>query len=207
MMHRRSLLQLLATALVAGAAPGIARAETTPAVGTISTYYDTLLAVMKDATKLGLKGRYAKLDPAIRKAFNLPLMTRLSVGPDWTKLSSDVQQRLVAAFSDMSVATYAARFDGYSGEHFDVDPKTAPTAGGVIVSTKLVQTNGDPPVQLNYLMRDGDAGWQIVDVFLQGTISELATRRSEFSAVLRRDGPEALVQLIQRRADALKKPT
>ncbi len=207
MMHRRSLLQLLATALVAGAAPGIARAETAPAVGTISTYYDTLLAVMKDATKLGLKGRYAKLDPAIRKAFNLPLMTRLSVGPDWTKLSSDVQQRLVAAFSDMSVATYAARFDGYSGEHFDVDPKTAPTAGGVIVSTKLVQTNGDPPVQLNYLMRDGDAGWQIVDVFLQGTISELATRRSEFSAVLRRDGPEALVQLIQRRADALKKPT
>ena len=89
MMHRRSLLQLLATALVAGAAPWIARAETTPAVGTISTYYDTLLAVMKDATKLGLKGRYAKLDPAIRKAFNLPLMTRLSVGPDWTKLSSD----------------------------------------------------------------------------------------------------------------------
>lgn len=206
MMHRRSLLQLLATALVAGA-PRLARAETAPAVSIISTYYDTLLAVMKDATKLGLKGRYEKLDPAVRKAFNLPLMTRLSVGPDWTKLSPDVQQRLVAAFSDMSVATYAARFDGYSGEHFDVDPKTAPTAGGVIVSTKLVQTNGDPPVQLNYLMRDGDAGWQIVDVFLQGTISELATRRSEFSAVLRRDGPEALVQLIERRAGDLKKPT
>jgi phospholipid transport system substrate-binding protein len=55
-------------------------------------------------------------------------------------------------------------------------------------------------------MREGDAGWQIVDVFLQGTISELATRRSEFSAVLRRDGPEALVQLIQRRAEDLKKP-
>ncbi len=206
MMHRRSVLQILATALTAGVAPVPARAETAPAAGTISAYYDTLLAVMKDATKLGLKGRYEKLDPAVRRAFNLPLMTRLAVGPDWQKLSPDVQQHLITAFSDMSVATYAARFDGYAGEHFEVDPKPAPTTGGVIVNTKLIQTNGDPPVQLNYLMREGDAGWQIVDVFLQGTISELATRRSEFSAVLRRDGPEALVQLIQRRAEDLKKP-
>ena len=60
-------------------------------------------------------------------------------------------------------------------------------------------------MELNYLMRDGDAGWQIVDVFLKGTISELATKRSEFSSVLRRDGAGALVQLIQTRADDLKK--
>ena len=54
MMHRRSVLQILATALAAGVAPVPARAETAPAAGTISAYYDTLLAVMKDATKLGL---------------------------------------------------------------------------------------------------------------------------------------------------------
>ena len=111
---------------------------------------------------------------------------------------------LTAAFSDLSVSTYAARFDGYSGEHFDVDPDPAPTSGGVIVNTKLVQSNGEP-VQLNYLMKDGDAGWQILDVFLKGTVSELATRRSEFSTVLRRDGAQALVQLIQTRAADLKK--
>ena len=207
MIKRRDVLGLLATALASTAVPVAAHAADAPAVDVIKSYYDTLLSVMKDATKLGLKGRYEKLGPAIRKAFNLPLMTRLSVGPDWTKLSADVQQRLVAAFSDMSIATYASRFDGYSGEHFEVDPKPAPSTGGVIVNTKLVQTNGDPPVQLNYLMRDGDAGWQIIDVFLQGTISELASRRSEFSAVLRRDGPDALVKLIQARADALKKPS
>ena len=60
-------------------------------------------------------------------------------------------------------------------------------------------------VVLNYLMRDGDAGWQILDVYLKGTVSELATRRSEFSAVLRREGAKALVQLIQSRAADLKK--
>ena len=203
-MNRRSILGILPVGVALAALPISASRAATPAVDTIKSFYDTLLSVMQQAKALGLKGRYEKLDPAIHRAFNLPLMTRLSVGPDWQKLSPEEQKSLTAAFSDLSVSTYAARFDGYSGEHFDVDPNPAPTSGGVIVNTKLVQSNGEP-VQLNYLMRDGDAGWQILDVFLKGTVSELATRRPEFSTVLRRDGAQALVQLIQTRAADLKK--
>jgi phospholipid transport system substrate-binding protein len=205
MMNRRSILRVMTAGAALAALPISESRAGTPAVDTIKGFYDTLLSVMQQAKVLGLKGRYEKLDPAIRKAFNLPLMTRLSVGPDWVKLSPEEQQSLTVAFSDLSVSTYAARFDGYSGEHFDVDPNPTQTTGGVIVNTKLVQTNGED-VQLNYLMRDGDAGWQILDVFLKGTVSELATRRSEFSTVLRRDGAEALVRVIQTRADDLKKP-
>jgi phospholipid transport system substrate-binding protein len=204
MMNRRSILRVLTAGPALAALPISASRAEAPAVDTIKGFYDTLLSVMQQAKALGLKGRYEKLDPAIRKAFNLPLMTRLSVGPDWVKLSPDEQKSITVAFSDFSVSTYAARFDGYSGEHFDVDPNPTQTTGGVIVNTKLVQTNGED-VQLNYLMRDGESGWQILDVFLKGTVSELATRRSEFSTVLRRDGAEALLRLIQSRADDLKK--
>lgn len=204
MMNRRSILRILpvgAVLTVMRVAPSQAAGS---AVDTIKTFYDALLTVMQQAKTLGTKGRYEKLDPAIHAAFNLPLMTRLSVGPDWQKLNPDEQKRLITAFSDLSVSTYAARFDGFSGEHFEVDPNPTQSSSGVIVSTKLVQTK-DEPVQLNYLVQNGEAGWQIVDVFLKGTISELATRRSEFSSVLRRDGAAALVQLIQSRADDLKK--
>jgi len=205
MMNRRSILRTLAAGAALATLPISASRAAAPAVDTIQGFYDTLLSVMQQAKALGVKGRYEKLDPAIRKAFNLPLMTRLSVGPDWVKLSPDEQKSLTAAFSDLSVSTYAARFNDFSGEHFDVDPNPTPTTGGVIVNTKLVETSGEG-VQLNYLMRDGEAGWQILDVFLKGTVSELATRRSEFSTVLRRDGAQALVHLIQSRADDLKKP-
>jgi len=205
MMNRRTILRIITI----GAALALLPLRRSEAAGsptdTIKTFYDTLLSVMQQAKALGLQGRYQKLDPAIHKAFNLPLMTRLSVGPDWVKLSPDEQKKLIDAFSDLSVSTYASRFDGYSGEHFEVDPNPTQSASGVIVSTRLVQTK-DEPVQLNYLMRDGDAGWQILDVFLKGTVSELATRRSEFSSVLRRDGADALVRLIQTRAEDLKKP-
>lgn len=204
MMNRRSILRILPV----GAALALLPLRRSQAAGspadTIKTFYDALLSVMQQAKALGLQGRYQKLEPAIHKAFNLPLMTRLSVGPDWQKLGPDEQKKLIAAFSDLSVSTYAARFDGYSGEHFEVDPNPTQSASGVIVNTKLVLAK-DEPVQLNYLMRDGDAGWQILDVFLKGTVSELATRRSEFSSVLRRDGADGLLRLIQSRVDDLKK--
>src|SRR5215467_5158458 len=204
MMNRRSIFRLLTAGAALAVLPVSASRADAPAVGTIKTFYDTLLAVMQQANTLGLKGRYEKLDPAVHKAFNLALMTRLSVGPDWVKLNPEEQKSLTTAFSDLSVSTYASRFNGYSGEHFDVDPNPTQTASDVIVNTKLVQKSGES-VQLNYLMRDGEAGWQILDVFLKGTVSELATRRSEFSTVLRRDGAAGLVQLIQSRADDLKK--
>jgi phospholipid transport system substrate-binding protein len=59
-------------------------------------------------------------------------------------------------------------------------------------------------VTLNYLMRQGDGKWQIIDVYLSGTISELATRRSEFTSVIRRDGAQGLLQLLDRRVAELK---
>src|ERR1700675_4711558 len=105
MMHRRSLLRALTAGVALAALPiSVSRAAAAPAVDTIKGFYDTLLSVMQQAKTLGLKGRYDKLDPAIHRAFNLPLMTRLSVGPDWQKLSPEEQKSLTTAFADLSVS-------------------------------------------------------------------------------------------------------
>ena len=175
-----------------------ARAEEPP-VATIKSFYDVLLDVMKNADKLGFEGRVQKLDPAIRKTYDLPLMARLTVGPQWTSLSPEQQQRITDAFSKMTVNTYASRFDGYSGEKFEVSPQTSKSSNGTVVQTRLIKSDGEP-ISLNYLMRDENGNWKVIDVFLNGTASELATRRSEFSSVLRRDGPDALVKTIEKRA-------
>jgi phospholipid transport system substrate-binding protein len=170
----------------------------------IQNFYATLLNVMKNGQSLGIKGRYDQLKPAIDAAFDLPLMARLSIGPQWQSLAPQEQEQLAAAFSDFTYSTYANRFDGYSGERFEVLPQTNPAAGGVIVQTRLVKGDGEP-VTLNYLMRQANDRWHIIDVFLSGTVSELATRRAEFTSVLRRDGPGGLLKLLQDRAAALKK--
>jgi phospholipid transport system substrate-binding protein len=183
---------LLAFALVTG--PLYAETKTT-ASSTVQQFYTQLQDVMRNGQKLGFGGRYKKLDPAIRAAFNLPLMTRFAVGSVWTKANSAEQQNLISAFSDFSIATYASRFVAYDGEKFEVVSEKA-IPNGVMVETRLTP-KGAAPVALNYVMRADDKGaYRIIDVYLDGTISELATRRAEFSSIAGRDGITALVNAI-----------
>jgi phospholipid transport system substrate-binding protein len=166
-------------------------------------FYDALSDAMKQGPALGFAGRSQMLDPLIRRALDLPLMTRLVVGPAWKGLSAPEQQRLVDAFSAYSIAVYASRFKEYGGERFVVDAATTRRPNGdVVVSTKLVLKEGEP-VQLDYLMRESARGWQVIDVFLNGTISELAARRSEYSAVFRSGGSAALVELLLKKTAEL----
>lgn len=162
----------------------------------IKDFYAVLTETMKQGETLGFMGRFKKLEPVVKKTFNLPAMARFSVGPSWGTVQAEEQQRLIEAFSNFSVATYASRFTRYKGEAFDVVGERAAPQGGVIVETKLTP-KGDAPVALNYLMRKDDVGqWRIMDVYLDASISELATRRSEYSAIIGREGFLALVEKL-----------
>jgi len=201
MINRRTLIAAVAAGfLVAGPALHAAAAE--PAA-TVQRFYDVLLATMKDGPTLGFTGRRDHLAPAINQAFDLPLMTRLMVGPEWQSIPPAQQQEVTAAFTAFSVANYASQFDDYSGEKFVVDDKAAPAPGkDVIVHTKLLLPD-DKPVQLDYLLRSDQGKWRIIDVYLSGTVSQLAARRSEFSAVLRRDGVQGLISALKNKTQQL----
>lgn len=162
----------------------------------VETLDQALLDTMKNADKLGFRGRYQKLEPVLDAAFNLPLMARIAVGPDWSTLKPDQQQKVTDAFRRFSITTYAARFNGYSGESFQAAAAKPVTGGDQVVDTTLVRSSGDP-VQLNYRLRADGANWKIIDVYLSGTISQLANYRSEFSATLRSGGGDALIKLLE----------
>lgn len=208
-VSRRRAIALAAAAVAALAWPALAPAAEAdaPPVAVIRSFYAVLLGAMKDGPRLGFAGRRDRLAPIIRQTFDFPRMTRLMVGPQWTTIAPDLQQQLIDAFSNFSVATYANRFDDYSGERFEAEDEPVPVANGqVIVKTQLLLDKGDDKVdkvELDYLMQHDNARWTVTDIYLSGTVSELATRRSEFASVLRRDGPSALVDLLQKKAAAL----
>jgi phospholipid transport system substrate-binding protein len=194
-------LKIFAVLLLAlGFAPAAFAAPASPATAVVKKFYATLTDTMKQGDQLGFAGRYKKLEPAIRTAFDLPLMTRFAVGPTWLKASQAQQQQLVSAFSDFSIATYASRFVSYDGEKFDILDEKPAAGGGMIVETKLTPKD-DAPIALNYLMKKDDQGnYRIVDVFLDGSISELATRRAEFTSIVNSDGIPALVDQLDKKS-------
>jgi phospholipid transport system substrate-binding protein len=206
-ISRRALLMMSASSAAIGApAPRRLLAVDAGAepVAVIQRFYDVLLAVMKDAKQLSFDQRYQRLAPTVTQTYNLPLMSRLAVGPGWTQLPPAQQQRLTDAFSSYTISEYANQFDGYSGERFEVDPAPATSANGPIVKSSLVKSDGEK-VALYYLMRQGGEGaWQVIDVYLSGTISQLATRRAEFTSVLQQGGGDALLKLLEQRIVALR---
>jgi len=157
----------------------------------IRSFNATLLDVMRNAEKLGFDGRFKTLEPVIRSTFDLEFMMHYAVTRHWEALTSNQRDQLVNSFGRMTVATYANRFDDYGGETFEVLEEVPQRQGMTLVKSRILDSAGTPIV-LNYLMRETPAGWRVVDVFYKGTISELATRRSEYSSVIQRDGYDAL---------------
>jgi phospholipid transport system substrate-binding protein len=157
---------------------------------------------MRDGRSLGQSGRYARLVPAVNRTFDLAFMARLAVGPSWAALAPAQQQRLTEAFGNYVSATYADRFDTYSGEQLEVTGER-PYGSEVMVQTKIVKSNGETTT-LDYLMRQNQGAWQISDVYLDGTISQVAVQRSEFSSILRREGIDGLVMALNRKVDLLR---
>jgi phospholipid transport system substrate-binding protein len=158
---------------------------------------------MKNAGELGFDGRVRELAPAVATAFNLPLMARVSVGPAWSGFSPDEQKQVGELFERYSVAAYASRFDGYDGERFETVDELPQQGGNLAIDTRMLVKSGDP-VRLIYLMARPQSNWQIVDVFANGTISQLAVLRSEFTAVVKRDGAQGLIQTLARKIDELR---
>jgi phospholipid transport system substrate-binding protein len=167
----------------------------------VRSFYDVLLATMKNGRSLGQSGRYAALAPVVSGVFDVPFMARLAVGPPWATLTPAQQQQIITAFGRYVSATYADRFDSYSGEQLEITGDQ-PSAGGVVVETKIVKS-GDDPVTISYLMRRNGGVWQIADVYLDGTISQLATQRSDFHSILTRQGVDGLILALNRKVDLL----
>ena len=202
-MPRTSLRSpVLAALLLAALLSAPARAESADPAARVNGFYEVLLNTMENAKQLGLKGRYDKLAPVLSKTYDLASMAKTAVGPSWSEFTPEQQRELVKAFTRMTIATYASRFDDYAGEQLEVTQTADQPNGDKMVKTQITQSNGKT-VALNYLMRKVGSEWKIQDVYLNGAISELATRRAEFGAILKSGGPDALISSLTRQADKL----
>ena len=168
---------------------------------TVQGLYDALVNTMKNGRTLGQSGRFTQLAPVIRRTFDIASMTRLSVGPSWAGLSEAQRQQVSESFGRYISAIYADRFDSYDGQKLEVTGEQ-PASSGVMVRSQIIKANGEP-VKVDYMMRRNGEGWLISDIYLDGAISEVATRRSEFAAILKNDGVDGLIAALNRKADIL----
>ena len=192
---------VLATGLAVTMLAYPAHAAPTSGGDTVQGLYDALLGTMKSGRSLGQSGRFARLEPVIRRTFDIATMARLSVGSSWATLSEEQRRQVVESFGRYISAIYADRFDSYAGQKLQVTGEQ-PATGGIMVKSQIIKASGEP-VNVDYMMRRNGDTWLISDIYLDGAISEVATRRSEFAAILKNEGIDGLIAALSRKANIL----
>src|SRR5579872_2693341 len=184
------MLASLALAAIGGAPARAATAD--PAAAQIDAFDAALVETMKAGKSLGLSGRYKKLEPVVARTFDIPTMIAFAVGPTWAQIPAAQREALTGAFNRLTVASYAKNFDSFSGERFVVNPAVVTRGPDKLVQTQIIAP-GQAPVAINYRRRLAGGAWKIIDVYYNGAISQLTTRRADFSATLASGGPTALI--------------
>ena len=201
-VDRRAFLRMAGVGLAAAAVTGrSALAAPPPAVATpIQRLNDALIAVMKAGQNTPFIRRYNSLEPVVEQAFDLDAILRVSVGLRWAVIPPTQQEQLQTAFRRYTIATYTANFDSFDGQRFEIEPGTRSVgAGEQVITTHFVPRNGSSPTTLSYVMRQTLSGWKAVDVLAEGSISRVATQRSDFRELLVAGGGAALVTSLQRK--------
>ena len=176
-------------------------AEPTPA-GKVTLFHEALLGIMREADQLGFKGRYNQLKPLILGLFNLRLMTNVAAGSYWASMSSDQREAMLKEFTHMTITTYANRFDGFNGEKFETLHTQASQNATNLVKTQIITGKGEK-IAIDYLMLEHDGNWSIIDIFLKGAISELATKRAEYTSILKRSSIDELLAQLKAHSEEL----
>jgi len=161
--------------------------------GVVEKFHAELLQVMIQSDSLGFSGRVDALVPVLMETFDFATIARIVTGQHWKNLDDHQRSKFIAIFGDLSAATYASNFDGFSGENFEtigVEEKR----GNILVRT-LIQRIDDEPVTLDYLLRRNDGIWRIVNVIANG-VSDLSLKRADYTAVLKTEGFDSLVSKL-----------
>ena len=190
-----AVLFVLVAAIPAGAA------EVDPRV-LVERFQGNLLAVMKEAETLGVKGRYDRLVSSIEETFYLPLMIRIASGPYWKGANQTQRSRLISAFRRISVSTVATLFDAYAGETFEAIGEKPGPQNTLLVKTRIVIPDKSS-VNLTYVAKAIKERWRLIDVIVDDGISELSVRRSEYRRVLQKEGVDGLIATLNKKADEL----
>ncbi len=205
--HRRALL-LAAAALAAVPLPWWVRAASAQGAAggpsaPVARLDEALLHIMRMGQATPFAQRAAALTPVVQSVFDLPHILEVSVGPRWATMSPADQAKLLDVFTRYTVASYVANFDSFDGQRIDILPQTRAVGADQMVATQVVPKNGEA-TRIDYQMRRTAAGWQVVDVLLDGSISRVAVQRSDFRSLIAGGGPQRLIASLERKVANLQ---
>jgi phospholipid transport system substrate-binding protein len=180
------LLRAFAITLVAS--PGAAAAPSSTAVVEtplefISVLGNRGLEVIRSAASVSTKATYFR--QMLRQDFDLPGMSRFVLGRYWRIASHRQRREFRHLFEEDLLHFYGTRLSQYSGEGFLVTGSRTDPAG-LVVTSQIIPLRGSR-IELDWRLSIREGFYRVSDVVING-VSMAVTKRSEFAAIIQRNG-------------------
>jgi len=142
-----------------------------------------------------LEQKEAEVRRLLSENFDIKLMGRFVVGQTWKSMNGEQQETYLSLFEEWVLRTYSKRLGGYSGQAFEITGAKSLNPDEVLVATKIQRPNA-PPLEAGWRVRSNSNSFKIIDVMVTG-VSMVVTQRSEFSAVIQRQGIDGLIETLR----------
>lgn len=199
---RHSIVLALALTLVAPCASAAApeRPDAEEATAFVNQLVEDAGAALaaKDQT---LQQRERKFRAFLREGFDMAFIARVALGRRWKTLAEPEQKTYIELFSQFVLRTYAPRLGGFDPARFRVIDASPKGRRDMLVQTDIDQDGGSA-VKAGWRIRLVDGRHRIVDIIVEG-ISMTLNQRSEFGAVVQRDGVSGLMEMLRARTEQL----
>ena len=167
------------------------------AIEVVEQLHTVLLRVMQAADSMEFSERYSILEPVITESFDTPVIAKVILSRYRKNLTDKNKEDFIHLFNQQTIATYASRFDGFNNDVFTTIKVEQLKKGRILVRTEI-QSNGESPVKLDYLMHQNNEQWFIISVIADG-VNDLSLKRAEYSTIIKKNGYEYLVTNIEKK--------
>ena len=159
---------------------------------------DTIVRLHKNLKKINNKSLsvFEVTLKNVKQNYNSEKMLSMIIGDVWNKVSNEKKKEITYIFEEYIAKNYVRRFSRIKDFSF-VENKEQNVGKFVMVKTNLIIEKKEK-VSISYLLSNEKNKWKIFDILLAGSVSEIATKKSEFKNFIKEKNIDPLI-------DALKK--
>lgn len=200
-MERRQILKavpaLAAASMVAPLA--LAAPSTDEARELIQTVGTKVLDILKQ--DISQDEKFALLVDLLDDSIDIDLVARLILARHWRSADEAQQSEYLKLFRAYALDNLASKLHIYNGQEFEVTGSQAAGKRDALVKT-LIYSPDRPPLHVDWRLRERDDGDLVaIDVIVE-SVSLIVTQRSEFGAVVERQGIDGLLTELRQRIDS-----
>ena len=159
----------------------------------IKKLHENLLII--NFSEESFKEKFLILDEIIAELYNSKKMIRFIYGRKWKDLDKETKNKLGLTFQKYISFNYVKRFNNIQNLEFEFLSFEEINEKQVLVKTYL-RPSVEEKISLDYIISKEEDNWKIFDVLLNGSISEIATKKSEFNSIIINQGATGLIKII-----------